>query len=126
MTSRLPVEFLTQEEAMVVDSALLSSADKFSTRLAIYACRALKEISLETHEPPETISEEAIAHWVKHDPHIQKVIDLDESFINFFARLVSSARVPLDKIAQETEVKVTDLKVMDIVAWFEKDRKIEV
>ncbi|MDJ1181250.1 hypothetical protein PJF56_20520 [Roseofilum sp. BLCC_M91] len=126
MTSRLPVEFLTEEEAMVVDSALLSSADKFSTRLAIYACRALKEISLETAQPPETISEEAIAHWVKHDSHIQQAIDLDESFINFFARLVSSARVPLEKITQETQVQITDLKVMDIVDWFEKDRRIEV
>jgi hypothetical protein len=125
MTSRLPVEFLTEEEAIMVDSALLSSADKFSTRLAIYACRALKEISLETHQPAETISEEAIADWVKHDTHIQKIIDLDESFINFFARLVSSARVPLDKIAQETQVKVTDLKAMDIIVWFEKDRQIQ-
>ncbi|MBP0028365.1 hypothetical protein PN466_18695 [Roseofilum reptotaenium CS-1145] len=126
MNSRLPVEFLTEEEAMMVDSALLSSADKFSTRLAIYACRALREISLQTHQPAESISEEAIADWVKHDPHIQKIIDLDESFINFFARLVSSARVPLNEIAQEIQVKVTDLKVIDIVFWFEKDRRIEV
>lgn len=126
MTSRLPVEFLTEEEAIMVDSALLSSPDKFSTRLAIYACRALKEISLETHQPAETIAEDAIAHWVKHDTHIQRIIDLDESFINFFARLVSAARVPLNKIAQETQVKVTDLKVMDIVTWFEKDRQIQV
>jgi hypothetical protein len=39
------MDFLTEDEAIQVDAALLSSKEKFSTRLAIYALRCLKEIA---------------------------------------------------------------------------------
>ncbi|MDJ1184654.1 hypothetical protein [Roseofilum casamattae] len=119
---RVSMEFLTPEEAAAVDVALLSSADKFSTRLAIYACRVLSEISSTTHCPIEQISEDAIADWVKHDPKIEDTIDIDDRFINFFTRLVTAALVPLRQISQSKGITLDKLQVRDIITWFERER----
>ena len=120
--SNLSLEFLTPEEAAAVDAALLSSADKFSTRLAIYACRVLNEISSTTNCQIEDISEEAIANWVKYDPTIRDTIDLDDRFIDFFTRLVTAALVPLHQVARSTRVTLDELQVRDIITWFEQER----
>ncbi len=123
--ARLAVEFLTMEEVRAVDAALLSAADKFSTRLAIYACRALREISRITGERMDQISAEAIADWIAHDPQMENLIDMDQNFIDFFVRLVTAALVPLNQMALSRGVTLEDLSVEDIIAWFEHSCRLE-
>lgn len=118
------MQFLTREESAEVDTALLTSRDKFAVRLAIYALRSLKQISQVTGLPVTEISENQIIAWIENDKNIQQQIELDASFKLFFTRLVLSAINPLQQISQETALPISDLTVKQVVTWFEKDRKM--
>ena len=120
------IEFLTAEESARVDAALLSSKEKFSTRLAIYALRCLKQIAREKEKSVEEVkAEEAIA-WIEEDEQIKEQLDLDSSFKDFFTRLVMASQRPLKQIASEAGVPVEDLTLELVVQWFEKQAKIRV
>ncbi len=118
------MQFLTREESAAVDTALLASRDKFAVRLAIYALRSLQQISQVTGLPVTEINENQIINWIENDKNIQQQIELDASFKLFFTRLVLSAINPLEQISQEKAVPIPDLTVKQVIAWFEKDRKI--
>lgn len=117
-------DFLTEEEAIAVESALLTSKDKFSTRLAIYALRCLKQISQENGRAIAQIDSAEIALWISQDKQIQTQIELDENFANFFTRLVVSALRPLEQIAKEYQLNIEDLTVTQVISWFEKMGKM--
>ncbi|MGC9528155.1 MAG: hypothetical protein ACP5D7_21675 [Limnospira sp.] len=118
------MEFLTPEEAIKVDAALLSSKEKFSTRLAIYALRCLQQIGKEKNCAIAEIHPEQVVEWIKRDEKIQHQLEIDESFEIFFSRLVISSMKPLNQISKELETSVEDLTVEQVVNWFEKDGKI--
>ncbi|MGL5511587.1 MAG: hypothetical protein ACRC2J_08775, partial [Microcoleaceae cyanobacterium] len=102
-----------------------TSKDKFSTRLAIYALRCLKQISQSTGRAIALIQPAEIALWISQDEQIQKQIELDESFADFFTRLVVSALRPLEEIAKEYQSNIEDLTVIQVINWFEKMGKIQ-
>jgi hypothetical protein len=114
------MEFLTQEEVIQVDAALLSSKQKFSTRLALYALRCLQQISSEKSLDIESIQPEQIQAWIQQDETIQKQIELDSSFETFFTKLVVSSLKPLKQIALEEKQLVEGLTVKQVIAWFEQ------
>ena len=118
------MEFLTAEEAIKVDAALLSSKEKFSTRLAIYALRCLKQIALEKEIAVDAITSEQVSDWIKKDENIQQQLELDSSFESFFTRLVMSSLKPLKQIAIEEQQPIETLSVEQVIAWFEKESKI--
>lgn len=118
------MEFLTQEEAIKVDASLLSSKEKFSTRLAIYALRCLKQIATEDSITVAEITPERITAWIKQDQNIQQQVEIDASFESFFTRLVVSSLKPLKQISLEQEIPVEALTVAQVIAWFEKDGKV--
>ncbi len=118
-------EFLTPEESAQVDGALLTSKKKFSTRLAIYALRCLRQIAEETDLAPEEIPSEQITTWIQKDENIKQQLEVDASFENFFTRLVMSSLGPLKQVSQEFGVPLQDLTVQQVVKWFEKEGKIE-
>ena len=118
------MEFLTQEEAIKVDASLLSSKEKFSTRLAIYALRCLKQIATEDNITVSEITAERITSWIHQDQKIQQQVEIDASFESFFTRLVVSSLKPLKQISQEQEISVEALTVAQVIAWFEKDGKV--
>ncbi|MGB3514615.1 MAG: hypothetical protein WBA93_36475 [Microcoleaceae cyanobacterium] len=118
------MEFLTAEESAQVDGALLTSKQKFSTRLAIYALRCLRQIGAETGLAAEEISPEQVTAWIAKDESIQQQLDVDASFENFFTRLVMSSLRPLKQVSQEVGVPVEELTVQQVVQWFEKEGKI--
>ena len=120
------MEFLTQEEVIQVDAALLSSKEKFSTRLALYALRCLNQISQEKKIEIESIQPEQIPAWVRQDEMIQKQIELDSSFEAFFTKLVISSLKPLKQIALEENQPLEDLTVKQVIAWFEQQSKNEL
>ena len=120
------IEFLTAEESARVDAALLTSKEKFSTRLAIYALRCLKQIALEKGKSVEEVTgEEAIA-WIEKDEQVKKQLDLDASFKNFFTRLVMASQRPLNQISSEADVPLEELTLDQVVQWFEKQAKIKL
>lgn len=116
-------DFLTPEECTAVDQALLSSRDKFSTRVAIYSLRSLKQIAQETGQTVEAVSSQEIAEWVRRDRSAQAGLDTDPNFIQFFTQLVISSLKPLRRIAQQEQVAIADLGITQIITWFEQDAK---
>lgn len=118
------MEFLTTEEAIKVDAALLSSKDKFSTRLAIYALRCLKQIAEVQEISVEQITPAQITDWIKQDQNIQQQLEVDSNFESFFTRLVLSSLKPLTQIAQSEEIPIEMLTVEQVIAGFEKQGKI--
>jgi hypothetical protein len=117
-------DFLKPEECAEVDMALLSSKEKFSTRLAIYALRVLKQIAGETGRPITEVSNQQVMDWIKNDESIQQSIQVDASFENFFTNLVVASLRPLRQIAVEVGGAIEQLTVKQVVAWFVKDGKI--
>jgi folate-binding Fe-S cluster repair protein YgfZ len=113
------MELLSLEEAALVDAALMSSQDKFLTRLAIYALRSLKQIAEETERSISEISPQEIANWVERDRSLQQQIELDSSFTQFFTNLVVSSLNPLTEAARAKGTEIESLTPPDIIAWFE-------
>jgi antitoxin component of RelBE/YafQ-DinJ toxin-antitoxin module len=120
------VEFLTPQECIEVDKALLSSREKFSARLAIYALRVLKQISQQTDLSVEVVTPQQVSEWIAKDETIQQQIDVDANFAGFFTNLVLSSLKPLKQIALETGMPVELLTVSQVIAWFEKEAKIRL
>ncbi len=116
-------ELLTPEEAAQVDAALMTSQDKFLTRLAIYALRSLQQISQTTGQALTEITPQVIADWVAQDASFQQQIELDPSFTLFFTNLVLSSLKPLAQAAQERGKTLDTLAVTDAIAWFESQAK---
>jgi len=122
--------FLTVEESAKVDTALLSSREKFSTRVAIYSLRVLKQIAQQEGKAIAQISEEQIVDWVENDKSVQtnmaQGLETDDSFRSFFTQLVLSSLKPLKQISEETGISLEDLTIDQVIAWFEKEAKIRV
>ncbi|MEG4985009.1 hypothetical protein QUB08_04385 [Microcoleus sp. BR0-C5] len=117
-------DFLKPEECAEVDMALLSSKEKFSARVAIYALRVLKQIAGETGKSVAEVTNGQVMDWIKNDESIKGSIELDASFENFFTNLVVASLRPLRQIATEAEIPIEQLTVKQVVAWFVKDGKI--
>ncbi|MCT7952649.1 hypothetical protein NG798_22890 [Ancylothrix sp. C2] len=117
------MEFLTPAECAEVDKTLLSSRDKFSVRLAIYALRVLKEISQKNAVPVRQITPQKVAEWIAKDEKIQEQIEVDANFAGFFTNLVISSLRPLNVASEETGVPVENLTIPQVINYFEKDAK---
>ncbi len=117
-------EFLTPEECAEIDKALLTSHDKFTTRVAIYALRSLKQIAQQEGVAIANLQPTHIENWIYQDPSLQK--ELDHQFRQFFSRLVISSMQPLLLAAQELNTDVEQLTVPQVIAWFEKAAKLKL
>jgi hypothetical protein len=117
------MDFLTEDEAIQVDAALLSSKEKFSTRLAIYALRCLKEIAKNEDIKIENIKPEQVQSWVKNDHNFKEKLELDGNFNQFFSQLVISSLKPLKQVAQAENIPIQDLTIKQLINWFEHESK---
>ena len=117
------MEFLTEDEAIQVDAALLSSKEKFSTRLAIYALRCLKQISQNEEIIIENIKPEQVQIWIENDANFQEKLELDANFQNFFSQLVMASLKPLKQVSQAENIPIQDLTVKQLINWFEQESK---
>jgi hypothetical protein len=117
-------EFLTPEECAEVDKALLTSREKFSARVAIYALRSLKQIAQANNVPIETLQPEQVEDWVYQDKSLQQGIDSE--FKKFFSQLVLSSMKPLRQVSQEAGVAIEQITVPQVVSWFEKEAKLRI
>lgn len=119
-----PTEFLTPEECAEVDKALLTSHDKFTTRVALYALRSLKQVAQQEGVAIADLQPDQIENWVYQDQSLQT--GLDQQFRQFFSRLVISSTKPLIAAARELNLEVEQLTVPQVIAWFEKEAKAKL
>lgn len=121
-----PVEFLTVEECHQVDAALLTSRDKFTSRVAIYALRSLKTIATQHNCTIKELSQETITDWIHSDPSLQET--QDGSFRSFFSQIVLGAIRPLQAIANSVENEKNDgaienVTVAQVISHYEAQAK---
>lgn len=65
-------QFLTLEESADVDKALLSSHEKFLTRLTISSLRLLKQIAKDTGITIEELTHQQVVDWFEKDGKIRR------------------------------------------------------
>ncbi len=121
-----PVEFLTVEECHQVDAALLTSREKFTSRVAIYALRSLKTIATQQNCTIKELSQETITDWIHRDPSLQET--QDGSFRSFFSQIVLGAIRPLQAIANSVEEGKNDgaienVTVTQVISHYEAQAK---
>lgn len=122
---QLSAQFLTREESIKVDAALLTSQDKFVTRLALYALKSLKQLAQETGAPIENITPQQLSAWIEKDETFKQEIENDATFEDFFTRLVISSLNPLKQVSQAANLPIEDLTVEQVIDWFEKQAKLK-
>ena len=118
-----PVEFLTVEECHQVDAALLTSREKFTSRVAIYALRSLKTIATQQNCTINSLSQETIIEWIHSDPSLQET--QDGNFRSFFSQIVLGAIRPLQTIANDGEKDgaIESVTVAQVISHYEAQAK---
>lgn len=117
-------EFLTPEECAEVDKALLTSREKFSARVAIYALRSLKQIAQANGVTIVQLEPQQIEAWVYQDESLQTGIDRE--FRQFFSQLVVASMKPLRQIAAAAGVPIEAIGLAQVIGWFEQQAKLNL
>ncbi|MBE9056280.1 MULTISPECIES: hypothetical protein [Sphaerospermopsis] len=76
-------QFLTTDESAQVDAALLSSPEKFLTRLTISSLRILQHIATEYDVPIEELTVKQIITWFELDAKIRREKGVEEAFLKW-------------------------------------------
>jgi hypothetical protein len=67
MSSMESQQFLTTAEATAVDRALLSTHEKFLTRITISSLRLLQKIAIDQNIPVAELTPEVVINWFEAD-----------------------------------------------------------
>ncbi len=67
-----PIQFLTKEESADINAALLSSEEKFITRLTISSWRLLQIIAGQLEIPLSELTHKQIVAWFEQDGKIRR------------------------------------------------------
>jgi hypothetical protein len=76
-------QFLTPEESADVDKALLSSSEKFLTRLTISSLRLLKHIAKDTGVTVEELTPQQVIDWFEKDGKIRREQGVEAAFLKW-------------------------------------------
>ncbi|MEA5598285.1 hypothetical protein [Rivularia sp. UHCC 0363] len=76
-------QFLTMEESEKVDAALLSSPEKFLTRLTISSLRVLQQIAKENNVVVEELTTKQIIDWFEKDGKIRREKGVEAAFLKW-------------------------------------------
>jgi hypothetical protein len=76
-------QFLTLEESAKVDAALLSSPEKFLTRLTISSLRVLQHIAQEYGVKIEDLTTQQIVAWFEQDGKIRREQGIDAAYLKW-------------------------------------------
>ncbi|AFY42080.1 hypothetical protein NIES2109_15060 [Nostoc sp. HK-01] len=76
-------QFLTLEESAKVDAALLSSPEKFLTRLTISSHKLLQQIAQEYNVTIEDLTTQQIISWFEKDSKIRREQGIEASFLKW-------------------------------------------
>ncbi|MGB7439895.1 MAG: hypothetical protein WA919_02410 [Coleofasciculaceae cyanobacterium] len=77
------VQFLTLEESADVDKALLSSHEKFLTRLTISSLRLLKQIAKDSDSTVEDLTHQQVVDWFEKDSKIRQEQGVEAAFLKW-------------------------------------------
>ena len=78
-----PTQFLTLEESYSVDAALLSSHEKFLTRLTISSLKLLKHIAQENGVTVEDLTAQQVLAWFEQDGKIRREQGIDAAYLKW-------------------------------------------
>jgi hypothetical protein len=76
-------QFLTTEESLDVDASLLTSPEKFLTRLTISSQRLLTLISRDTGIAIESLTHKQIIEWFEKDSKIRREQGIDAAVLKW-------------------------------------------
>ena len=76
-------QFLTVEESADVDAALLSSPEKFLTRLTVSSLRLLKIIAQEEGVPIEELTHKQLIAWFEKDGKVRREQGVDAAILKW-------------------------------------------
>ncbi len=77
------VQFLTPEESAAVDAGLLSTPEKFLTRLTISSQRLLKIIAKDQEVPIEDLTHQQILAWFEKDSKIRREEGIESAVLKW-------------------------------------------
>ena len=148
-----PIQFLTLDEAHTIDGAMLSTMEKFMTRITISSMRIVTKISQDLGIHAEDLSANQIVQWIERDSQIRKEQGEDAAFLKwssphpdldfedirqdevtsanlsshekFLTRMVISAMLALIAIAKDFSSHIEELTVEQIISWVERDAKVK-
>lgn len=78
-----PTQFLTSEESAQIESALLTSSEKFLTRLTISSYRLLKIIAKDIGISVDELTPNQIVEWMEKDSKIKREQGIDASVLKW-------------------------------------------
>ncbi len=78
-----PASFLTADESAQVDIALLSSSEKFLTRLTISSLRVLQQIGRDQGIAIEDLTPQQIISWFENDSKIKREQGIEAAFLKW-------------------------------------------
>jgi hypothetical protein len=78
-----PAQYLTPEESADVDKALLSSSEKFLTRLTISSLRLLKFIAKDLGVAVEDLTHQQLIEWFEKDAKIRREQGPDAAYLKW-------------------------------------------
>ncbi|MBD2177666.1 hypothetical protein H6F42_12150 [Pseudanabaena sp. FACHB-1998] len=147
------IQFLTLAEAHAINGALLSTMEKFMTRITISSLRIIVKIAQELAIHAEELTPAQIVQWIERDALIRKEQGEDAAFLKwtsphpdldfedtredevtpaklsshekFLTRMVISAMQALGAIAKDYSIHLEDLTAEQVIAWVERDAKIK-
>jgi hypothetical protein len=76
-------QFLTLEESAQVDRALLSSHEKFLTRLTISSLKLLQHIAQDLQTPIAALTPDQIIAWFEADGKLRREQGSDAAFLKW-------------------------------------------
>ncbi|PIG91777.1 hypothetical protein [Gloeocapsopsis sp. IPPAS B-1203] len=76
-------QFLTLEESAKVDAALLSSPEKFLTRLTISSWKLLKHIAQDYNVAIEDLTPQQIVAWFEQDGKIRREQGTEAAYLKW-------------------------------------------
>jgi hypothetical protein len=76
-------QFLSAEESGKVDGALLTSPEKFLTRITISSMRVLKHIAEEHSVAIEDLTVEQIINWFEKDSKIRREQGIEAAYLKW-------------------------------------------
>ena len=80
------LQFLTPEESVAVDGALLTMPEKFLTRLTLSTAKLLNYIAKDLSTPVESLTTEQIIQWFEADAKRKQQDGVDASVLKWDAR----------------------------------------
>lgn len=78
-----PTQFLTLDESAKVDAALLSSPEKFLTRLTISSLRILQHIAQDYGIAIEDLTTQQIIAWFEKDAKIRREQGIEAAYLKW-------------------------------------------